>query len=278
MTGRKISAERWVAIQHLAECVFEDHWGDVPVNPESIIKDCGITLSYGNYGSAFDGSLEHRKGRFHVYCNVPTTEQRGSPRTRFTLGHELGHYFIDDHRKALASGRAPQHGSFIYDSHDNRAEHEADFFAASLLMPQSRFLEALHSSSADLQAILDISSTFNVSTQCAAIRCVDRTEWLCAIVMFREGKKPWWLISRELARSGYNYFRRLDSYQPARGSATFEAEQMHAPNWTVVASTTTAATWFAGVGEASARNAILTEQAVRLGKHGVLTMLKVART
>lgn len=277
MTRRTITPERRLAIQDLAECVFEDHWGDLPVNPESIIEDCGLTLSYGDYGSAFDGSLEHRKGRFHVYCNVPPSEERGSPRVRFTLGHELGHYFIDEHRNALTSGRAPQHGSFIYDTHENQAELEADFFAASLLMPYSRFRKALGAGTENLQTILDISSTFNVSTQCAAIRCVEWSEWLCAIVMFREGKKPWWLVSPTLASSGYRFFRRLDCYEPARGSATFDAGQPDADNWSVVKSTTTAAMWFAGVAESSARNVILSEEAVRLGRHGVLTFLRFSR-
>ncbi len=176
MLRRSISGERRLAIQDLAECVFEDHWGNIPVSLDPIIRDCGLTLSYGDYGSAFDGSLEHRKGRFHVYCNVSPEEQQGSPRTRFTLGHELGHYFSDEHRNALATGRAPQHGSFIYAGHDNQAEQEADLFAASLLMPHSQFLKTLDSGPPNFQAILDSSSTFNVSVQCAAIRCVDWAE------------------------------------------------------------------------------------------------------
>lgn len=274
MLRRSISTERRLAIQDLAECVFEDHWGNLPVSPDPIIRDCGMTISYGDYGSAFDGSLEHRKGRFHVYCNIPREEQRGSPRTRFTLGHELGHFFIDEHRNALASGRAPQHGSFIYDGHDNQAEQEADLFAASLLMPHSRFLKAIDSGPPNLQAILDISSTFNVSAQCAAIRCVEWADWLCAIVMFREGKRPWWAISPSLACSGFRFFHRFDCYRPLAGSASFEAKRLNAPNWNIFCSTTTAATWFSGVAETGKRNVILTEEAVRLGKHGVLTFLR----
>jgi len=266
--------ERRLNIQDLAECVFEDYWGDIPVNPESIIKDCGITLSYGNYEGCFDGSLEHRRGRFHIYCDISTTDHLGSPRVRFTLSHELGHYFIDDHRTALAKGSAPQHGSFIYDSTGNRTEQEADFFAASLLMPQKRFSETFDSSSVELQSTLDISSTFSVSAQCAAIRCIQQRNWPAAIVMFREGKKPWWCISDALIHNGYRYFRRLDNYRPLAGSATFEAQQPLAASWKIISTTTTATTWFSGVGEASSRNAILTEQAVRLGPYGVLTMLK----
>ncbi len=266
--------ERRLSIQDLAECVFEDYWGNIPVNPESIIKDCGITLSYGDYERSFDGSLEHRRGRFHIYCDISATDYVGSPRVRFTLSHELGHYFIDDHRRALAKGSAPQHGSFIYDSKGNRAEQEADFFAASLLMPQTRFSETFDSASIELQSILDISSTFNVSAQCAAIRCIQQRRWPAAIVMFRQGKKPWWCISDALAHDGYRYFRRLDSYKPLDGSATFQAQELLTPSWKIISTTTTATTWFTGVGQTSPRNAIVTEQAVRLGSHGVLTMLK----
>ena len=58
------------------------------------------------------GMLEHRGGRpacwsggWHIYCNLDCVGQKDSPRARFTLAHELGHYYIDEHRNALVAGR-----------------------------------------------------------------------------------------------------------------------------------------------------------------------------
>jgi hypothetical protein len=70
------------------------------------------TAETGYYQEAFDGMLEWRDGVFHIYCNLSTVENSTSVRARFTLAHELGHFFIDEHRNALASGRVPAHPSF----------------------------------------------------------------------------------------------------------------------------------------------------------------------
>src|SRR5207247_1657430 len=95
--------------------------------------------SFGRYGDAFDGLLEHRSGRFHVYANLDRVEREDSPRARFTLAHELGHYFIDEHRNALAAGLALSHPSFCDFESDLPVEKEADHFASNLLMPAKGF-------------------------------------------------------------------------------------------------------------------------------------------
>ncbi|EAR23608.1 hypothetical protein NB231_17348 [Nitrococcus mobilis Nb-231] len=56
-------------------------------------------------GKAFHGRDEapgHRchadeHVRFYVYCNSPGVDPNSDPRTRFTLGHEAGHYFMGEH-------------------------------------------------------------------------------------------------------------------------------------------------------------------------------------
>lgn len=58
---------------------------------------------------------------------------------RFTLAHELGHYFIDQHRRGLEEGKVRSHGSVVEFESELPIEQEADTFAASLLMPRERF-------------------------------------------------------------------------------------------------------------------------------------------
>ena len=66
---------------------------------------------FGHYGAAFDGLLECPRGRLHVSGNLDRVEGRDTPRARFTPGHDLGHFFIDEHRNALRNGLAPSHPS-----------------------------------------------------------------------------------------------------------------------------------------------------------------------
>src|SRR6478736_8142320 len=110
MAAKDIGPRRKRLIASIAEAVFADYAKRIPVRPPQIIEANDIGLTYNNYGDAFDGMIEHKSGRFHIYCNVGAGDSVESPRMRFTQAHELGHYFIDEHRNSLAAGQPP-HGS-----------------------------------------------------------------------------------------------------------------------------------------------------------------------
>ena len=126
MTSEQTQERRLQGIGELAEAVAEEHAPSGHTEPEKILASNKITLSFGNYGDAFDGMLEHLNGRFHVYANLNRLRTRDSGRARFTLAHELGHYYIDDHRRALQSGSTPRHASQTDFQSKNPVEVEAD--------------------------------------------------------------------------------------------------------------------------------------------------------
>ena len=80
----------------------------------------------------------HRDGAFHIFINQ--ARQQTELRQRFTFCHELGHFFIDGHRTALASGEVPYLSSFTNFSSESVVEREADFFASCLLLPRRRVI------------------------------------------------------------------------------------------------------------------------------------------
>src|SRR4051812_40428892 len=94
------------AIEDYAASILEDHGlYKLPVDPFEIAKREGIRLAPGGYGGCFDGRLEyHRKaGRFLLlYADGRTGRTEG--RIHFTIGHELGHYYLEEHRRYLTSG------------------------------------------------------------------------------------------------------------------------------------------------------------------------------
>src|SRR5437773_1792618 len=91
-----LSQERRHEIADLAELVAEEYYPSSRVEPFAIALLKGLTVSFGHYEDAFDGLLEHRSGRFHIYCNLERVERRDGPRARFTLAHELGHFYLDE--------------------------------------------------------------------------------------------------------------------------------------------------------------------------------------
>ncbi len=161
--------QRLDEIAELGEDIANEYFAASRIEPQALITQKGITLSLGDYGRAFDGLLEHKSGRFHIYCN--NARLRHESRVRFTLGHELGHFFLADHRQALEAG-LPPHPSFSEYQSDNPAEREADHFASNLLMPRLRFLEAAQNRPPGLGAVLDLAGMFETSWTSTTLRYV----------------------------------------------------------------------------------------------------------
>ena len=202
MASRKaVSATRIQEIAQLAEFIADEHSPDRRVEPEEILTQSGITLSFGRYGDYFDGMLEWQAGRFHVYCNLERVESRGSARARFTLGHEAGHFFIDEHRNALVAGAAPPHGSQCEFESQNPVEQEADIFASSLLLPRRRFLERARGSPPGLAGILELAELFGTSITSTAIRYVQEDLVPCTVIKWNPEGFGWKWFSPETYRA-----------------------------------------------------------------------------
>jgi Zn-dependent peptidase ImmA (M78 family) len=271
----ELPPERHSFVSELAEEVWQTYSRERQVFLDGIANAVGTTLSYGDYGEAFDGLLEHKNARFHIYCNTARGQPTGSPRARFTVAHELGHFFIDEHRNALLAGKSP-HFSFTEHPSDNPVETEANLFAANLLMPTQEYRKALLEISSGLNGIVDAASTFGVSIQSSALRFTAISKKPCAIVMFREGgKPPWWDISPELKAQGYDWVQKLTLDKIPVDSATGLAMR---DNPTLLGSVrqngTVASAWFNRVFKGSKHDEMFMESAMRLASRGVLILLE----
>ena len=166
----ELSNRREKELSELAEFIADEYCPNAPIEPELIAKNKGISFSYGNYEDAFDGLTEHEFGEFHIFINLDRHSHKESERVRFTFAHELGHYFIDEHRNALEKGQAPSHPSFTDFSSNNPVEVEADFFAASLLMPKARILKDCFKKKFSFQIIEGLSKKYKTSTTATALK------------------------------------------------------------------------------------------------------------
>ena len=84
----------------------------------------------------------------------------GPLRHRFTIAHELGHYFLHSRqgKVPMVAGR---------DGTNRRVEWEANWFAAAFLMPEDAFREAARKYGTDP---LRLAGQFLVSVEAAAVR------------------------------------------------------------------------------------------------------------
>ncbi|MCF6311774.1 MAG: ImmA/IrrE family metallo-endopeptidase [Verrucomicrobiales bacterium] len=93
--------------------------------------------------------------KFKIFLSPYT----GALRDRFTIAHELGHYFLH----SLAGKKKIE----IKREGSNRLEWEANWFAAGFLMPEEAFKEQCRKLHGELVVL---ASHFNVSTHTIAIR------------------------------------------------------------------------------------------------------------
>jgi len=105
---------------------------------------------------------------------------------RFSVGHELGHYFLDGHVDHILpqDGVHASHAGFIS---ADPYELEADQFAAGLLMPSGPFRRAIGKRPPGLIAIEALAETCRTSLTATAIRYAELSEDAVAVVVSTGG-------------------------------------------------------------------------------------------
>jgi len=273
---RYLTREQREELEELAEAVLEEHpSGTKPLNPAGIVDAKGLTLVAGHYQDAFDGLLRHRNGRFTVFCNLARVGNIRSPRARFTLAHELGHYFIEGHRNALRLGLAPHHPSFCEYESKFFVEQQADCFASGLLLPRARFVAEAkkRGTSGGLKTVLALAGHFETSVTSTAIRYASLGVSPCIVIKWNADRYGWKWLSNDAFAAGYRKTIE-DKSLVIPGSATAAAfDGGKPPADGFFKKTSTAAFWFPFIGHGTQRDILLHEHAIALGRFGVLTFL-----
>lgn len=146
-----------------------------PTDLEAIVQDELLNVFYDDYGDdTFDGLtiFEPSTDEFYIHINTARGNRRGSAKGRFTLAHELGHYFLPLHRLALMRGAMQPHGSINYliDNNSWKLEREADRYASSLLMPERPFVTFIRGKKFNFQLVCELVDLFKVSISAAVLR------------------------------------------------------------------------------------------------------------
>jgi Zn-dependent peptidase ImmA (M78 family) len=105
----------------------------MPVQLEEIVEKLGIRIKKAP-SEEFSGLLLRKEGRalIGVNSNEPQVRQR------FTIAHELGHYFLHKTQDAFIDYRDNESGIVR-----NSRERTANVFAATFLMPRSHVVADL---------------------------------------------------------------------------------------------------------------------------------------
>ena len=191
-----LSKNREVELSELAESIADFYFPDSIITPEIIANEIGITYSHGDYGTSFDGLIEQEGGHFHIFINT-RNNYINSARSRFTFAHELGHYFIDEHRSALLNGKTPSHPSYTNFSSKNLVELEADFFASSLLLPETRIRKDCFKKPFNFKLIEELRLKYQTSVTATVIKLMTIDKHPIMLVCSVAGKIRWFRYSHD---------------------------------------------------------------------------------
>jgi hypothetical protein len=211
-----LSPQRWT---NMLSIILNTAYGAnrFPVNVEQLALDYSrqrytddpVSLVHGESLPGFDGALlkapKDRKGWGIIY----NSKIKSPGRINFTLAHEFGHYLL--HRHNYPDGiECNQQDMIRWDSEYGQVEHQANEFAASLLMPLDDFRNCIDSrAKPTFEDISDCATRYGVSLIAATLRWLEYTERRAILVVSREGFILWARSSQPAFKSGA-FFRTTD--------------------------------------------------------------------
>jgi hypothetical protein len=152
----------------------------LPVDPFAIAAGRGIVVE--PKPESVDGVSGMLLRHGETYGILYATHVPNEGFQRFSVAHELGHYFTDGHLDHVLKdgGVHSSHAGFVS---ADPYEMEADSFAAGLLMPSGLFKRAIGRRDPGLAAIEATATTCRTSLTATAIRYAELTSDAIAVVM-----------------------------------------------------------------------------------------------
>jgi Zn-dependent peptidase ImmA (M78 family) len=172
--------------EKLLTVILQHHpdWA-APVPVEKLAAAVNIVELREHETEAFEGALltdpDKRKGAILYKAGART------PRRRFTIAHELGHFLMPSHKGDEHCTTADLRETRLDQEH-RRREAEANRFAAGLLMPRPWFSRDMaRLGDADVIHVQTLAERYCTSLEATANRYIDLTDDVCAFVFSKDG-------------------------------------------------------------------------------------------
>ena len=203
-----------------------------------------------------------------------STNIRNEGFIRFTVAHELGHYFLPGHIDALFVNKKLHYSQSNFVS-ANPFELQADHFAASLLMPSRLFLKEFRRAGEGFVAIKSLANTFKTSITATAIRFATHAEDPVAVIVSEGNRIQYCFMSDAIKEfKGIEWIKRGDLIPKSSKTDKFNSDITNITLGLTAEGSTTLDEWFEGAPEIP-----MNEDVVGLGSYGkTLTVLFTTET
>lgn len=247
--------------EQVAEKIVRDEGLTLPIDVLSLAaaRDIHVVAKPAS-AQGVSGMLIRSGERFAI---AYATHIRSEGFQRFSIAHELGHYFLDGHPDAVFRG-GDVHESRAGFASSDQYELEADHFAAGLLMPSHLFDAAASRYSDGLEAVKGLAGDCKTSLTASAIRYVQLTDAAVAIIVSHGSTVDYCFTSESMRRTkGYRHLNKgavLPRQSLTRG---FNQEQKNVESASEDDDSTELNLWFHTDNEIAA-----SEEVIGLGDYG----------
>lgn len=198
----------------------------LPVDPIWIAEQHGILVQAKPAESRGVSGMLLRAGDDFAIAYATHIENPGFQ--RFSIAHEIGHYFLPGHPEQLFANASIHHSKAGFGSNDV-LELEADHFAAALLMPRPLFAEKVREvtkTAQGLDLMIALRDACETSLLATAIRYVEKADVPMAIMVSEDGRLSFPFLSPELrAIPGLEWPRRNSLLPMGTESHAFSQDQ-----------------------------------------------------
>ena len=129
------------------------------------------------------------------YCIVYSTYYRNPGFERFSIAHELGHFYLDDHPYISINELHKSDAGLLS---KDRFEQEADIFASGLLMPEGLFKDKMSNYPLGLDGIVGMAELCQTSLTATAIRYVEFINKPLMIILSTDGIINFCIVSEKI--------------------------------------------------------------------------------
>jgi len=238
----------------------------LPIDPFAIARSRDIEVKpKPDTAGGVSGMLLRHGNQFGI---LYATHVRSEGFQRFSIGHELGHFFLEGHPDhVLKNGIHVSHAGFIA---DDPYEQEADQFAVGLLMPGTLFKKELGRHQPALETIEALHILCKTSLTATASRYAELTEDAAAIIISTGQIIDYCIMSETLkALPKLGWIKKGTSVPTGTATARLNSNPQRVANSDKEEDEIDIRDWLGGT-----RAVTATEQVIGLGSYGkTLTVL-----
>lgn len=193
--SRNPELRRSTLMRQAERLLREEAMLSLPIDLEGLAKTRDIVIKpMDDPDHGVSGMLARHGNTFGILYDASI---RNEGYQRFSIAHELGHFFADGHLDHIPfdGGWHRSRAGFVS---DDLYEREADYFAAGLLMPTTLVRGVMHGQPDGLNAIEAIQRSARSSLTASAIRYAGLMEVATAVIISRDDQVDYCFMSDAL--------------------------------------------------------------------------------